>query len=149
MKTQPTTNPVLLYGSAVGFVLGVLAPMLFGFPVVSAMGSFIFLSIFTGPLGAILGAYIAVFWKTTDPERKKLAGFLFPKLGGVVGAILGFWIPTVLVFQILVQETFENMVPGIIYGGCAGAVIAPLGAASGVYLARKLMKIWLDEDISN
>ena len=65
MKTQPTTDPILLYGSAVGLVVGILAPMVTSFLVEGDVRSLIYLSIFTGPLGAILGAYVAVFWKTT------------------------------------------------------------------------------------
>lgn len=150
MKTQPTTNPVPLYGSAIGFLIGVLAPLVFGFLVAREMvtGFFIF-SIFTGPLGAILGAYIAVFWKTTGLERKKLTDSLFPKLGGVVGVILGFCIPAVVIFSILVWDSNEDMVPGIFFGGCAGTLMAPLGAAGGKYFAKYLMKVWSEEESSD
>jgi len=141
MKTQPTTNPIRLYGSAVGLVVGILAPMVTSFLVEGDVRSLIYLSICTGPLGAILGAYVAVFWKTTGLERKKLTDSLFPKLGGVVGAILGFWIPAILVFTLLAPVAIESIAPGIIYGGCAGVLFAPLGAASGVYLAKQLRKI--------
>ena len=144
MKTQPSTNPVPLYGSVVGFLIGVFAPMLYSFLVARDIGTYIFLSIFAGPLGAILGACIAVFWKTTGLERKKLTDILFPMLGGVMGVILGFWIPAVLIFP-----AFTDAVLGVFYGGCVGAVMAPLGAAGGKYLTKYLMKVWSNEKNSN
>ncbi len=101
-------------------------------------------SIFAGPLGAVLGAYISVFWKTTGTERKLLVDSLFPKLGGIVGVILVFWITAVTIFS-----TFEDMVPGILYGGCVGRLMTPLGAVGGKYLAKYLMKVWSKEENSN
>jgi uncharacterized membrane protein len=145
MKTQPTTNPVLLYGSAVGFLVGVLAPLFFGFLIARELTPvFSIFSIFTGPLGAILGAYLAVFWKTSGLERKKLTVYLFPKLGGIVGVTLGFWVPAVIIFP-----RFDDAIVGVFFAGCAGTLMALIGAASGKYLAILLMRVWPEEETLN
>ena len=149
MKTQPTAHSVPLFSYAVGFVVGFVAPIGFEVLVARYISWSGFLAIFTGLLGAILGGYVAAFWKAEGPERKQLTDSLFPKLCIIVGVIVAFWVPTVMTSMVIAPRLGENAVLGLIYGLCTGALITPLGALAGKYVARYLMKVGSEEDRSH
>jgi hypothetical protein len=146
VKTQPTTQSVPLSSYAIGFVVGLLAPIVFEVLVAGYISWSGFFAIFTGLLGAILGGYVAVLWKPVSPERKQLTAALFPKLCIIVGVIVAFWVPAMMTFRFFTRNNGENAILGVIYGICAGTFITPLGALSGKYLAQYLMKVWSEED---
>ena len=157
MNERTTDNRIPFSGGVFGCILAILIPavvIFFTFLLGSREGlrgaidetlsSIAFLVIFTGPLGAVAGAYLAAYRRMTDTERKKVTYSLIPVLGGIVGFNLGFWIPAVIIYIASVE-----MVPGMINGACAGFMIAPLSAVGGVYLAKRLRKDPSKEESSN
>ena len=148
MKTQPTTQSVPLVSYVVGFLVGLVAPIVLEWLVTRYISWSGYFAVFTGLLGAILGGYLAAFQKPAGPERKQLTDSLFPKLCIIVGVIIAFWVPTIVTFMTIARHNGENAVLGLIYGPCAGALITPLGALAGKYLAQSLMKDWSEEDSS-
>ena len=148
MKTQPTTQSVPLVGYMAGFVVGLVVPIVLEWLVTRYIRWSIYFAVFTGLLGAILGGYVAAFRKPTGLERKQLTDSLFPKLCIIVGVIIAFWVPTILVFMSIARHNGENAVLGLIYGPCAGALVTPLGAMAGKYLAQSLMNVGSEEDNS-
>ena len=160
MNERTTDNLIPFSGGVFGCLLAVLIPMVFIFfyflgggagvqEAISSAWSMIAFGIFTGPFGAVVGAHLAAYRRMGDTERKKVTYSLVPVLGGVVGWILGFWIPAALIYNAAVQETYENMVPGIFNGACVGFIIGPLGAVGGVFLAKYLRKRYVKEESSN
>jgi hypothetical protein len=139
MLKQRTTNEyVSIYGSFLGFVLGILISAVF---LDSALWG-----LFTGPLGAIGGAYLAVYLLMADSARKRALHYLVPISGGVVGYMLGFCIPAATIFMTLMRQTGENALIAVMYAPCAGFIIGPVGAVSGILVARYLLKHWIKEE---
>jgi len=161
LKTRSATNHIPLYGGILGLVLCLLTSSVCSLSYFSATeGSsikniqdldftvpwLVMFGIFAGPLGAGVGAFVAADLFMTDEAGKKVARTLFRVCGGILGFILGFWIPIIAIFIFFVQGDSESIILGIFYSVWTGPVIGFLGAVGGVQVAKHLLKVWSNEE---
>lgn len=164
MKNRPTTSRIPLYGGILGFVLCIFISSVCGFSYLFdftdlrdrglevidlARPWLVIFSIFSGPLGAVIGAFVAADLFMGKEESHRVTHPLLAVLGGLLGFTLGFWTSAVLLFRFITRQTADYMFLASIVVPLAAFFAGVFSAAGGVFLARYLLKQWLDEESSN
>ena len=164
LKNRPTTSRIPIYGGILGFVLCILISSVCGFSYLFdftdlrdrglevidlARPWLVVLAIFSGPLGAVIGAFVAADLFMGKEESKRVTHPLLAVLGGILGFTLGFWTSAALLFRFFTRQTTDPMFAALILGPPVAFFAGVFSAAGGVVLARYLLKEWLDEESSN